>query len=200
MQRKILSVFNVVLKSAAARRATLMAGAAAALVAGAAISQIGPFGAPAGAAAPPSLSGNYAFILTSICQIGVFDSFSTAGLSGNPGGGYVNSFGVKNSGDLTQNVGVANFNSSTHKMTFTGAKLHGPQVLLNVNGFSLTDAPETLPAISYSNTATTLTLDTNLPYNVTYASITGGIAHYFVFAGTDNANSGCAHSGHAMRQ
>jgi hypothetical protein len=84
------------------------------------------------------------------------------------------------------------------------AQLAGPLVLLNPDvtppgPYSLNEAPETTN-ISYSNTANTLTLDTGLAYNITYANIVGGIAHYFIFTGKDSATSGCAKSGTAMRQ
>jgi hypothetical protein len=188
----------------------LMAGAATVLVAGAAIGQLGLLGAPASAAdggsggnfqsgpggpaahATPTLSGSYAFAMTVICQTGIFTSMD-------PITHAVNSFVVTNSGNLTQRVGVADFNSSTHQFTFSGTNLNAPQVQQNVPGFGLSQAPETV-AIPYSNTATTLTLGDSLPYSVAYANVTGGIAQYFVFAGRDAADSGCTHSGNAMRQ
>jgi hypothetical protein len=178
------------LKFAAARRAMLMAGAAAA------IGQLGLLGAPASAAPPsatPTLSGSYAFAMTVICQAAIFTSVV------DPLSGVLNSLVVNNSGNLTQRVGIADFDSSTHQFTFSGTNLSAPQVQLNVTGFGLSQAPETV-AVPYSNTATTMTLGDSLPYSVAYANVTGGIAHYFAFAGTDSANSGCTHSGNAMRQ
>jgi len=192
MINAILSGFGTTRK-VAARRTMPMAGAGTVLVA--AIGQLGLLGTPASAAPPsatPALSGSYAFAMTVICQTSIFTSTD-------PITHAVNSLVVSNSGNLTQRVGVATFNSSTHQFTFSGTNLNGPQVQQNVAGFGLSQAPETV-TIPYSNTTTTLTLGDSLPYSATYADVTGGIAHYFVFAGRDAANSGCTHSGNAMRQ
>jgi hypothetical protein len=186
----ILLGFGAARKIAAARRTMLMAGAATVLVAAAAIGQLRLLGAPASAAPPsatPALSGSYAFAMTSICQ---------ADLAATASGGAITSLVFTNIGNLTQRVGVADFNTPAQTMIFSGTKYNAPLVQMNPNSFELSQAPDAA-TFPYSNTATTLTINGVL-YSVVYASVSGGIAHYFAFAG--NLNDGCTHSGHAMRQ
>jgi hypothetical protein len=113
MLRKVQSVF-VAISALPSGQRFLLASCAVAIIAIAAIGQIGLLDGSAGAATTPEISGSYAFYQTGICQTAIFETQ-------NGPNSYVNSFVVNTSGNLAQTVGTAVFNAKTHMMNFSGA-------------------------------------------------------------------------------
>ncbi|HTT84255.1 MAG TPA: hypothetical protein VMF67_12290 [Rhizomicrobium sp.] len=143
----------------------------------------------AGAATTPKISGKYNFSMSEFCQP-VIDPWP-------------NGSSVLYDGYRSATTAVADFDSSSAKVSATGETLSGNVIVSNSAAGTMTASPYTLSG-SYSNTATTLTLD-GAVYQVDYKYVLKGLARSFHFYTTATEGGGvtaanCALEGNASME
>lgn len=140
----------------------------------------------------PSFSGKYAFVHNTFCQPTVLVNYQN-------GGPFLINLNAADTfggwGDIQFEVGVVTFNASKLTATAASNTTDGSPVMLqsvgggpdNLEGTPLA-ASATGGKASYSNTATTVTLQ-GQTFNAAYGSVAaGGIANHVSLVGMDSKN------------
>ena len=138
-------------------------------------SVVGLLSAQTAQAAAPAISGTYLVNITNVCQI-----------LGTPTGAYFYA------GNYEQFSGIATFPTTlgvAGKMSLTATITFGSLWEPNATGGALTVTPYNLSKIPYKNTVTMLTLGGQV-WQISYGTVTAGVAQQFVATGIDNANAG----------
>lgn len=158
------------------------------------------FCAPASA---QTISGKYIITITKLCQLTGTYNFSTVGLGQN----YVNE--IESSGsNFKQSMYQATFNPTKGNVTVSGFDNGGDLEIFHITGSIVTTLGSTLTQASnsgkssYSNTATTFTVNGQV-LNAMYGQIDKkGVAHYVTFQGVFAGDSGqeCTEQGTASAQ
>jgi len=113
----------------------------------------------------PEISGDYYFNMSEFCQP-VIDPW--------PGGSTLLYNGLHSA-----TTAVADFDSSTGKVSATGDTISGDQMVTNSTAGNVTATSYSLSG-AYSNTATTLTIGT-ATYTIDYKTVVKGLARSFHF-------------------
>ena len=127
-------------------------------------------------AAVPKISGNYALNFTEMCQ--AVEGGTT---------GFINNYLV-----------VGDFNDTNMTVQITGTKTAGALVVWNGGTAGLVQSPDS-GSTSYSNTATTITVDGTI-YNVVYGPSKKGVAQSAQWSGIGPDGAGCLETGTAIIQ
>ena len=150
-----------------------------------------------------TISGKYIITITKLCQLTGTYNFSTAGLGNN----YLNQINSSGS-SFKQSLYQATFSPTKGNVTISGFDDSGDLEIFHITGSIVTTLGSTLTQASnsgkssYSNTATTFTVNGQV-LNAMYGQIDKkGVAHYVAFQGVFAGDSGqeCTEQGTASAQ
>jgi hypothetical protein len=154
-------------------------------------------------ASAQTISGKYVVTVTKLCQLTGTYNFSTAGLGNN----YLNEINSSGS-SFKQSLYQATFSPSKGNVAINGFDDGGDLEIFQITGSvsatlgsTITQAPNSAKS-SYSNTATTFTINGQV-FNAMYGQVDKkGVAHYVAFQGVFAGDSGqeCTEQGTASAQ
>jgi hypothetical protein len=158
-------------------------------------------GAPANAQTTPKLSGAYTLKIRKYCQ-----PLFSGQQANDPQDGDAQSTEFFFPGSIKDQIGVVNFNPTTHTVSGSMIKIAGAVTFqdLTALGISTTNQPFTTSSKSiagtFSTTATSFTVDTGdgaNTFQAVYGAFSGSVAHAVLFANTSTDGNGdsCVESG-----
>jgi hypothetical protein len=154
-------------------------------------------------ASAQTISGKYIVTVTKLCQLTGTYNFSTAGLGNN----YLNEIDSSGS-SFKQSLYQATFSPTKGTATINGFDSGGDLEIFQVTGSVTATLGNVISQVpnsgksSYSNTATTFTIN-GQPFNAMYGQVDKkGVAHYVAFQGVFAGDSGqqCTEQGTASAQ
>lgn len=155
-------------------------------------------------AATPKLSGSYALSLSQNCQVTVGTStYDNIELGNGTTTTLANLFDATvDDGKFSQSVGIANFDDSTHTLSFSGTEVRGSVLIvpgLSSSNELMSSSPNSV-SVGYSvPSASSFVLD-GVSYQAAYGDIVKGIARYVTFVALDPSKPACSDYGTAMHQ
>lgn len=155
-------------------------------------------------AGTPKLSGTYALSLSQNCQVTVgTTSFNDIELGNQTTTSLVNVFDeTVDDGKFSQSVGIANFNNSTHTVSFSGTEVRGSVLIvpgLSSPNEAMASGPNT-GSFSYSVPGSSSLVMGEVTYQAAYGNIVNGIAKYATFVALDPSKPACSDYGTAVHQ
>ena|ERR1700733_5735173 len=154
-------------------------------------------------ASAQTISGKYVVTVTKLCQLTGTYNFSTAGLGNN----YLNEIDSSGS-NFKQSLYQATFSPTKGNVTINGFDNGGDLEIFHITGSINTTLGNAITQVAnsgkstYSNTATTFTIN-GQAYNAMYGQVDKkGVAHYVAFQGVFAGDSGqeCTEQGTASAQ
>jgi hypothetical protein len=155
-------------------------------------------------AATPKLSGNYALSLSQNCQVTVGTStYDNIELGNATTTTLANLFDQTiDDGKLSQSVGTATFNQSTHTLSFSGTQVKGSVLIvpgLSSDSELMTSSPDS-GSFGYSVPSSSSLVLGGVTYQAAYGNIVNGIAKYVTFVTQDPSKPACSDYGTAVHQ
>jgi hypothetical protein len=155
-------------------------------------------------AATPKLSGTYALSLSQNCQVTVGTStYDNIELGNGTTTTLANLFDQTiDDGKFSQSVGIANFNDSSHTLSFSGTQVNGSVLIvpgLSSDSELMTSSPNSV-SVGYSVPSSSSFVLSGVTYQAAYGNIVKGIAKYATFVALDPSKPACSDYGTAVHQ